>query len=234
MQIKSVLNGKEINLTGDNATIISNNFNVDKNGNLTCNNAKMKNSQIEGGNLKIWGNTNLDGARVFQDSSMDTSHMAYMVSNVIGVNDGDNRAAMSPTAINIGQSTMFPNYITTSGPVYAENISSDRRLKENIKDSTINATEVINNLKIRSFDWKKDKRHVEAGIIAQEAEKVDENFVLKRPIMDEEKNIVDYQYYINELPIINTLIKSVQELSKQNGILQSKLKEVEEKVNEIN
>ena len=42
MQIKSVLNGKEINLTGDNATIKSNNFNVDKDGNMTCKKAKYE------------------------------------------------------------------------------------------------------------------------------------------------------------------------------------------------
>ena len=35
MQIKSHWNGKEINLTSENTTIKSTNFNVDKNGNIT-------------------------------------------------------------------------------------------------------------------------------------------------------------------------------------------------------
>lgn len=38
---KSVLNGKNINLTGDNTIITSNNFNVDKDGNMSCKNADI-------------------------------------------------------------------------------------------------------------------------------------------------------------------------------------------------
>ena len=41
MQIKLALNGKEINLTSDNTIIKSNNFNVDKNGNMSCTNANI-------------------------------------------------------------------------------------------------------------------------------------------------------------------------------------------------
>lgn len=41
MRIKFLLNGKEINLTGDNTVIKSNNFNVDKNGNMSCNNGNF-------------------------------------------------------------------------------------------------------------------------------------------------------------------------------------------------
>ena len=44
---KSVLNGKEINLTAGNTTIKSNNFNVDKNGNMECANAQITNGSIE-------------------------------------------------------------------------------------------------------------------------------------------------------------------------------------------
>lgn len=47
-QTKYPLNGKEINLTGDNVIIKSNNFNVDKNGNMTCANAN-----ITGGNIEL-------------------------------------------------------------------------------------------------------------------------------------------------------------------------------------
>lgn len=48
--------GKEINLTGDSTTITSNNFSVDSNGNMTCNNANIKGaiksgSTIEGSNI---------------------------------------------------------------------------------------------------------------------------------------------------------------------------------------
>ena len=47
-QTKLVLNGKEIDLTADNTIIKSNNFNVDKNGNMTCSKAN-----ITGGNIDM-------------------------------------------------------------------------------------------------------------------------------------------------------------------------------------
>ena len=48
---------------------------------------------------------------------------------------------------------------------------SDRKLKENIED-TERQTENVMKLKVRSFDWKKDGRHVSAGFIAQELQEV--------------------------------------------------------------
>ena len=48
---------------------------------------------------------------------------------------------------------------------------SDRKLKENIED-TERQTESVMKLKVRSFDWKKDGRHVSAGFIAQELQEV--------------------------------------------------------------
>lgn len=42
MPIRFHLNGKQIDLTGDNVTIKSNNFNVDKEGNIICKNATIQ------------------------------------------------------------------------------------------------------------------------------------------------------------------------------------------------
>ena len=57
MQVKLVLNGKTINLTSDNTTIKSNNFNVDEYGNMTANNGtftgKIKGSEITGSSIKF-------------------------------------------------------------------------------------------------------------------------------------------------------------------------------------
>lgn len=47
MQTKFHLNGKEINLTSDDIAIKSNNFNVDKNGNMSCGNANITGGSIE-------------------------------------------------------------------------------------------------------------------------------------------------------------------------------------------
>lgn len=50
---KVSLEGKEINLTSGNITINSNNFSVDKEGNVTCNNANIKNAIFNANNADI-------------------------------------------------------------------------------------------------------------------------------------------------------------------------------------
>ncbi|XJS09840.1 gp58-like family protein [Aerococcaceae bacterium WGS1372] len=47
--------------------------------------------------------------------------------------------------------------------------ASDRRLKKNIEDSKINALDEVSQLKFKEYDMKADDRHVELGLIAQEA-----------------------------------------------------------------
>lgn len=71
MQTKSVLNGKTINLTGDNTIIKSTNFNVDTSGNMTCKNATVtgnvtaSNGKIAGytinGNMLVGANVGISG-----------------------------------------------------------------------------------------------------------------------------------------------------------------------------
>lgn len=51
---KLFVEGDELNLTGKQISIASNNFNVDKDGNLECNDAKMKDAKIVGGNLVLY------------------------------------------------------------------------------------------------------------------------------------------------------------------------------------
>lgn len=96
------------------------------------------------------------------------------------------------------------------GNVYANNISSDKRIKTKIKNSTINALDIIKKIKHRQF-YKDDGKHYDIGYIAQEMEQIDPNFVLIRPKTEKD----DEMYYINELPIIATLSKAIQEQQKQ-------------------
>lgn len=121
---------------------------------------------------------------------------------------------------------VFGGNIDVDGNVYADNISSDERLKNNIEDSKTNATENLNKFEIKSFDWKKNNSHIKTGFIAQQLEKIDEDYVLKKPEYDENKNIKDYKYYINELPILATLVKGFQEQQQQ-------IKELQRQINEL-
>ena len=121
--------------------------------------------------------------------------------------------------------------LNVDGNVYANNISSDERFKNNIQDSETNATENLNKFKIKSFDWKKDNSHIKTGFIAQQLEEIDEDYVLKKPEYNEKKEIKDYRYYINELPILATLVKGFQE---QQQVIKSLNNTIEEMKKEIN
>ena len=117
--------------------------------------------------------------------------------------------------------------LNVEGNVYAKNISSDRRIKKNIKDSTISALDIIKKIQHKEFDKKDDGKHYKIGYIAQDIEKIDPNFVIVRPKTKD----AEERYYINELPIIATLTKAVQEqqeqIEQQNKLIQSLVERIE-------
>ena len=64
---KISLNGKTINLTGDNVKISSTNFNVDKDGNMTCNNAN-----VTGGNIELSSSSsNLPRIKIYSSNNIN-------------------------------------------------------------------------------------------------------------------------------------------------------------------
>ena len=123
--------------------------------------------------------------------------------------------------------------LDVDGNVYANNISSDERLKKNIEDSRTNATENLNKFKIKSFNWRKDNSHIKTGFIAQQLEEIDEDYVLKKPEYNENKEIKDYRYYINELPILATLVKGFQEQQQMIENLNNTIEEMKKEINKM-
>ena len=82
-----------------------------------------------------------------------------------------NIVSLQPTIGSNARSIFLPN---ASGTLQIS--SSDVRLKDNVKDSNINALEFINKIKIRQFDWKESgKGHQDIGFIADELEELDSN-----------------------------------------------------------
>lgn len=114
--------------------------------------------------------------------------------------------------------------LNVRGNVYANNISSDRRIKDNIKDCEVKALDIINKIQHKQFDKKDDGKHYNIGYIAQDMEEIDPNFIIKR----EKTDTLEERYYINELPIIATLSKAIQELSQQVKALQNEIKVLKE------
>lgn len=228
--ILNLLAGNTINLSSQNIVIASANFNVDKNGNATMNNVT-----INGGNIIIDNDSNSYASAAMKFKSSSTkSYMSSQalelykndLSRGIGIAiDGIQGAYQILAYSENGSAGIGFGEIWADGNVYAANISSDKRLKDNIQKSIANALEKIKSIELKSFDWKKSKKHIDIGFIAQELEKIDENFVLKKPIKDEEGNIVDYLYYVNELPIIATATKAIQEQQEEIEELQEKDKQ---------
>lgn len=115
------------------------------------------------------------------------------------------------------------------GNVYANNISSDKRIKKNIKNSNICALDIIKQIKHKEFDKKDDGKHYKIGYIAQEMENIDSNFVMIRPKTEESEE----RYYINELPIIATATKAIQEQQEQIEELKEKDKQKDKTIQDL-
>ena len=90
------------------------------------------------------------------------------------------------------------------------NTTSDQRLKENIVDAP-SSLNTINNIQIRSFDWKETGNHVEHGVIAQELHDVFPDAVSVGT--SKEDGSMDKPWGVDTSTIVPALIKAVQELS---------------------
>ena len=116
--------------------------------------------------------------------------------------------------------------------LYQTGDSSDIRMKSNIKDSSESAIDIINKIHHKEFDKKDDNTHYKIGYIAQEMEQIDKNFVVKKQA-NKEKGIEE-RYYMNQLPILATATKAIQEQQEMIEKLENRIKEMEDKLNEIN
>ena len=151
----------------------------------------------------------------------------YMLDSSFSLYGGniDLGSPTNPISLSITLKNLASVYgnVHVDGNIYADNISSDKKLKENIKDSNVSALDLINKIEHRQFEMKKDGRHYNIGYIAQELEEIDKNFVL----IKEKTNKTEQQYYINELPLLATATKAIQELNEKVEQLQNKVNELE-------
>ncbi|MDK6637261.1 phage tail spike protein [Streptococcus mitis] len=85
---------------------------------------------------------------------------------------------------------------------------SDRKLKENIEPTPVNALDKINALNLVAFDYIKDKTHEEIGLIAQEVLNIIPGSV-------EKYEGEDNHLTINYSKFVPYLIKAIQELNQK-------------------
>ena len=101
------------------------------------------------------------------------------------------------------------NQVGSGSVKYWSDKASDRRLKENIAPTTINALDAINKLDMVEFDFIKDKKHEEVGLIAQEVEQVIPQAISRNPENEDDFLHIDYTAFVPYL------IKAIQELNQK-------------------
>lgn len=227
---KSVLNGKNINLTGDNTIITSNNFNVDKDGNMSCNNANVSgtitsnNATITGGRIKVQGSSNSqDILRV--ENVNNASTFSYMQpigagfvrggidkSIYISVDDDISTIELN----NLGYSTEIRHDKITTPSLIQTSLAEHKKNFEKIQD---NALEILKQIDIYKYNLKNeqdtDKKHI--GFV------IGDNYKYSKEVTSLDNQGVD-NYSFTSL-----CCKAIQELSTKVEELEKKLKEKEGK-----
>jgi hypothetical protein len=120
----------------------------------------------------------------------------------------NNSGAATSTLINWIAAGSYRAAVTWNGTNIIYGTPSDQRLKENIVDST-SALPLINNIKIRSFDFKENGKHIDFGVIAQELVSVVPESVLKGK--DNEDGSIKESWSVDTSTLVPALIKAIQE-----------------------
>jgi hypothetical protein len=156
------------------------------------------------GNLLVGQTTtNFANSRSFV---LDVGAGAVYVSHANGDASGNYFAGFGYNGSAIGSITQSG----TTAVLY--NLTSDQRLKENIVDAPSGN---IDDIKVRSFDWKSDGSHVNYGFIAQELVNV-APYAVHQPKDSEEMMAVDYS------KLVPMMIKEIQDLKQRILTLENK------------
>jgi hypothetical protein len=130
------------------------------------------------------------------------------------VNQDDNVVAFLRSGTQVGGVN-----VTSSGTTFAT--SSDKRLKSNIQDSA-SASDKIDAIQVRQFDWNVDDSHQDYGLIAQELQPIEPMAVSGNADSDEMMG-VDYS------KLVPMLIKAVQELKTELNEAKTRIATLEAK-----
>lgn len=160
-------------------------------------------------------------------ASNDGSKVAYIGAGQTYSETTDIGDLYSPYLRVRGQFAGNSSYVTRK--FYSGAAPSDIRLKDNVKDSEINALEAVNKMKVRQFDWKKGG-HQNIGFVADELEEIDPNLALGGGY--DENGEMDVKQ-INTSYLLNYAIKAIQELSATVKEQSCKIRKLEERLDGI-
>ena len=106
-------------------------------------------------------------------------------------------------------SVVWWNQVGDGSLKYHIDRSSDRRLKKNIFESNVNSLDLINQLRMKTFDFIDTGIHEEVGLIAQEVEKIIPQVISRNPDNEDDFLHIDYTAFVPYL------IKAIQELNQK-------------------
>ena len=182
---------------------------ITKNGATQVSNATLRTDNA--GNFSIFSGTTTEAERMRIDSSGNllvgtTSSAGKMtVYADSGVGQRIQVFQIAPTVMEFRNSQNSGGSITiASGGGTSYNTSSDQRLKDNIVDAP-SASDDIDAIQVRSFDWKADGSHQKYGMVAQELQSVAPEAVSGDADSDDMMG-VDYS------KLVPMLIKEIQSL----------------------
>lgn len=241
------MHGKQISLTSDNTTITSNNFSVDKYGNMSCSNANINgtitssNARITGGKLLLSGGSENDP--VFQISTnqgytkivgsylwLNGEYSPAGIRVAYNLSDGNSMASISSNSsggsISVGNGNIsnffevagYDNRVTIWGPVYANSFNNNS--KEKLKKNIELYDEKVLNL-INNSDIYKFNYKTE-----KDEDKKHLGFIIGDKYNTPSEVISQNGESIDTYSMISILWKAVQEQQEQIEQLQKEIKEL--------
>ncbi len=231
MLIKFLLNGKEIDLTGDNVIIKSNNFNVDKDGNMSCKYANITGGKIsignklnidEEGNIIIGGDEEYPGL-ISKDSISETSFFPLGIMNTCNgqyacVNKGGLGVGYD-NGISIKETTTISVEGIKTNNITQTSLESQKKNFERLE----NGLAIVNNTEIYKYNLKSqnnnEKKHI--GFV------IGKNYKYSNEITAIDKD--GREIGVDTYSMISVAYKAIQEQQEIIEQLQNKVKELEGK-----
>ena len=206
--------------TGTKNTIIGT-FNGNQGGlNITTSSNYIVLSDGDGNPRAIWDNngkyllgaTSIPSAFAAALQYMEGSSATY---NFLTIKDTGTSYSTSNYYVLFGNSTngTAGSIAHNAAGTVAFQTSSDQRLKENIIDAPA-ALDKVNAIKVRSYDWKEDKLHVDYGFIAQELHEIAPDVVGKGDDAEELSNPRG-TWQVEYGRLTPMLVKAIQELKAE-------------------
>jgi hypothetical protein len=151
----------------------------------------------------------------------DTDSTVSLSNTLLGLYFPNDNDCTSATFLGMYDSGSRIGSITvTNATSVAFNTTSDERLKENIVDAS-SKLELVKDIQVREFDWKKDGRH-QVGFIAQEL-----NNLVPEAVTEGGEDVTENPWGVDYGKLTPYLIKAVQEQQTIIEDLKSRIETLE-------